>query len=249
MQHDWSDYLKVLQPKWSTVPAGNVRISTKDLAKMNDDELIKFWTKTRDDATKGEGFFSRGWYHALYTPIFTQKKVLDVGCGLGIDGITFAQSGAKVTFLDIIESNVRLVERLCKLLNVTGVDFCHLENSNSLDSKGEYDFVWCQGSMICAPFETVESEVQVLLKHLKKDGRWIELAYPRVRWEREGSLPFEIWGEKTDGGAPWMEWYDLPKLLRRLSPIKFKPILNFEFHNSDFIWFDLLRSDENVDLT
>lgn len=243
MQNDWSKYLKVLQAKWSTVPAGNIRISTKDLTKMNDSELLSFWTKTRHEATEGDGFYSRGWYHALYAPILRQKRVLDVGCGLGIDGITFAQNGTKVTFLDIIESNVRLVERLCRLLNITDVDFCHLENSDSLNSKGDYDFIWCQGSMICAPFKIVKSEVQALLKHLKKNGRWIELAYPKVRWEREGGLPFEVWGEKTDGGAPWIEWYDLEKLFQRLSPYKFKPILSFEFHNSDFIWFDLLRTD------
>ena len=99
------------------------------------------------------------------------------------------------------------------------------------------------GSMINAPFEIAKSEALDLLKHLKKDGRWIELAYPKVRWEREGSLPFEAWGEKTDGGAPWIEWYDLEKLLQRLSPFKFKPILSLEFHNGDFNWFDLLRND------
>jgi hypothetical protein len=69
----------------------------------------------------------------------------------------------------------------------------------------------------------------------------MELCYPRARWEREGHLPFETWGEKTDGGAPWMEWYDLPKLLHRLAPARFDVVLAFDYHNSDFNWFDLER--------
>jgi len=67
------------------------------------------------------------------------------------------------------------------------------------------------------------------------------LAYPKIRWDREGMLPFETWGDKTDGGAPWMEWYDLEKILKRLDPAKFEVVLNFNFHNEDFNWFDLVR--------
>jgi hypothetical protein len=45
----------------------------------------------------------------------------------------------------------------------------------------------------------------------------------------------------TDGGAPWVEWYDLTKLHAVLEPARFDTVLYFEFHNSDFNWFDLLR--------
>jgi hypothetical protein len=103
--------------------------------------------------------------------------------------------------------------------------------------------MWCQGSLINAPFEIIRHEAQLLLKHLPAGGRWIELAYPQRRWEREGRLPFERWGENTDGpGTPWVEWYDLSKLKRALAPAEFDVILYFEFHNGDFNWFDLERT-------
>ena len=65
----------------------------------------------------------------------------------------------------------------------------------------------------------------------------------RLRSVREGRMPFDRWGEKTDGGAPWMEWKDLDKLLRLLAPRQFEVVLALEFHNSDFNWFDLLAVD------
>ena len=84
-------------------------------------------------------------------------------------------------------------------------------------------------------------EAQALLPHLKIGGRWIELAYPKSRWERDGEMLFSRWGEKTDGGAPWMEWHDLAKIRGYLAPSEFEVVLELEFHNGEFNWFDLLR--------
>ena len=152
-------------------------------------------------------------------------------------------NGAKVTFLDLVESNLRVLRRLCEILGVKDADFCYLEQSKSLQAMDTFDVMWCQGSMICAPFEMARAEAQELLIHLKPYGRWIELAYPKTRWSREGEPPFDRWGQITDGGAPWIEWYDLEKLLSRLFPAQFEVILDFEFHNNDFIWFDLIREE------
>jgi hypothetical protein len=91
------------------------------------------------------------------------------------------------------------------------------------------------------PLSLAQIEAQALIQHLPTGGRWIELGYPKARWEREGSLPFDQWGEKTDGGAPWIEWHDLEKVRWMLAPFQFDVILDFEFHNSDFNWFDLIR--------
>jgi len=84
-------------------------------------------------------------------------------------------------------------------------------------------------------------EAQALLEHLPMGGRWIELGYPKSRWEREGRMPFDKWGQKTDGGAPWIEWHDLEKLRYVLAPANFDVVLDLEFHDSDFNWFDLVR--------
>jgi SAM-dependent methyltransferase len=236
-----------LRLKWVEVPVGNDRIRTDQISGLSDQDLLALWTRGKIQATSGENFSVRGWYHTLYIPILRGLRVLDVGSGLGIDGITFAQNGAHVTFLDIVQSNLDTIHRLSGLFNLASVKFVHLDELSALSRLEEdYDVIWCQGSMICMPAEIAGAEARELLKHLKANGRWIELAYPRTRWEREGKLPFDKWGSKTDGGAPWTEWYDLDKLLRRLYPAKFDVVLNMEFHNHDFVWFDLIRRSETL---
>ena len=197
------------------------------------------------EATVGEGFPVRGWYHMLYRDILRDKTVLEIGSGMGIDGIELARHGARMTFVDIVESNLELLERLCRIFGIGDARFVYLERLSSLDAlPADFDVVWCQGSLINAPFEFATRECAAILPHLKKSGRWIELAYPRERWERDGRPRFSLWGTMTDGeGTPWMEWYDLGRLSARLAPAKFVPLLTLNFHNDDFNWFDLLRID------
>lgn len=238
-----ADPFAVLRRRWGVVPAGDDRLSTRDLMEIPDDELLATWRRLRDTATIGPAFAVRGWYHLLYKDILRNRLVADVGCGLGIDGITFAQAGARVIFVDIVEDNLVLLRRLCGLLDVTGADFLHLEDIDSLRALPRaVDVFWCQGSMINAPFDFAGEESRAMLEHLPVGGRWIELAYPEARWEREGRLPFHLWGERTDGpGTPWVEWYDVDRLRRRLRPAEFDVVLDLEFSDGDFVWFDLMR--------
>jgi SAM-dependent methyltransferase len=245
-----ADPLAPLKQKWHEVPIEmdpelpdqRHRISTRTLLEKSDEELIALWTRTRDNDL-GNLFAARGWYKLLYRDGFRGKNVMDVGSGLGTDGITFAQHGAKVTFVDVVESNLEVLRRVCRALAVPDVTFCYLDKLEALKAlPTNYDVVWCAGSLLHAPYELICQERRLLLEHLPVGGRWMELAYPRARWEREGALPFDRWGGKTDGeNTPWAEWYDLAKIRAALQPARFDVVLSLEFHNSDFIWFDLVR--------
>jgi 2-polyprenyl-3-methyl-5-hydroxy-6-metoxy-1,4-benzoquinol methylase len=239
----YQGYFDNLRNKWHEVPAGDsYTVTTKQLLDLSNQELLDLWERIISDATTGPAFNVRGWYHLIYKDILRGKRVIDVGCGLGIDGITFAKHGARMTFVDIVESNLEVLKRLCRLLDLKDIDFYYMDDISSLSGlPTDYDVIWCQGSLIHVPFKVVYQEAQELLKHLVIGGRWIELAYPKERWEREGRMPFKRWGKKTDRGAPWAEWYDLDKIMARLSPAKFDVVLHFNFHNDKFNWFDLIR--------
>jgi cyclopropane fatty-acyl-phospholipid synthase-like methyltransferase len=221
---------------------GMDRQKTTDLLSLSDEELLKLWLKCREDVTTGPQFSHRGWYHALYSGSMHGKKLLDVGSGFAIDSITFAQHGARVTFLDLAQSNLSVVERLCKILKLPDTRFHLLENIASLEQLDfHYDVILAMGSLHHAPQSVIRPEVQELLRHLKVGGRWLQLAYPKTRWIREGCQPFQEWGQSTDGeNTPWVEWYDLEKLLNVMQPAQFDVVLCQEFYHASFIWFDLL---------
>lgn len=232
----------LLRSKWSEVPfTAQERTSTAHLQVLDDNALMQLWNRGfRERAPFSEG----GWAHCLYRDVFRGRKVLDIGSGLGFDTIYFAEHGANVTFVDIALPNLSVVERVCRLKHLKDVAFCHLEDLSSLSELPlDFDFIYAQGSLINAPLEAIRMELSVLLRHLPVGGRIVMLGYPRARWERDGRLPETEWGRITDGGAPWMEWLDIDKVMWCLWPANFEVILNFELHNGDFNWFDLIRVD------
>jgi 2-polyprenyl-3-methyl-5-hydroxy-6-metoxy-1,4-benzoquinol methylase len=240
---EWKTPYDTLRRKWVSVPSGDsVFEKTTNLIQLSDDQLLARWEKARHEITTGAEFAHRGWYHALYADFMRGKKVLDVGSGFGVDSITFAQHGAHLTFVDLVETNLKVLERLCKIMGLHDTQFVLMKDLDSLKPLGtDYDIIMAMGSMHNAPVEVMKPEYQELIRHLKVGGRWLQLAYPKSRWGRDGRPRFAYWGLMTDGpGTPWEEWYDVPKLLAMLEPAKFDVVLYQEFHNSDFNWFDLL---------
>ena len=240
----WSEILIALREKWREVPGTTQdRTYSHDLLKMSDAEFSERWVCLYENNCVGTGYSVRGWYHDLYAPLAgLGGKWLEVGSGLGFDGTFFASKGARVTFLDIVEDNLRVVERVCKLKHITNVTFQHLDDMSAISSLDTFDVILAVGSLINAPKDLMSEERQLLAAKLKQNGRWLELCYPRERWEREGCLEFSQWGKKTDGDrTPWVEWYDLKKLVDSLVPHHFEVVLNLNFHGDDFNWFDLKK--------
>jgi len=234
-QVDDKQLFKDLREKWNEIPVGQERRTSFDLLKCSDEELLGFYNEGV------EILAAYGLSYQSYKNVVKDKQVLDVGSGIGVTGIFLAQQGAQVTFLDIVKENLLVVKRICNLLSLKNVDFFYMEDLQSLKKlDSNFDFIFCIGSLINAPFSIIKDETLELAKHLKPKGRWIELCYPKERWEREGSMPFEDWGAKTDGGAPWMEWYDLEKMKDRFSPLTFRVISYYNFHDDDFNIFDLI---------
>src|SRR5258708_38485642 len=129
---------------------------------------------------------------------------MDFGSGMGFDGIAFARAGATVTFVDIVQTNLQVIRRICQSSALENVDFCYMESIDSLKRlPNDYAGILCSGSMHPAPFEFARLEAQALLEHLPAGGRGLQLAYPRERWGREGRMSAEGWGASTDRWGCW----------------------------------------------
>lgn len=227
----FDDWLPTLSEKWREVPGGSDAANRRFSDGLMSPED---WTKLYIDAAE-----LRGWWWRLYAGQFVGKNILEIGSGQGFDAIYFAENGARITCCDIVSSNLEIVQAAAQARGLT-LKTVHITSVASFSSlPSDFEFVWCNGSLIHLPFEQAKEECAAVLPHLMPSGRWIELAYPRERWVREGSLPFDQWGRHTDGErTPWVEWYDFEKLKERLFPSRLLPVLDHRFHGDSYVWFD-----------
>jgi SAM-dependent methyltransferase len=246
-EEDLERFFERLAEKWHEVPASRLeRTSTRVLASATDDEALAVWERARTDTTDGiAGLRLRGWFHAVYGPWAAGKKILEVGPGLGIDGVALACAGATMTFVDVSATNLELVLRVFSLKGLGRPELLHLQHVQQLDDLAtDYDAVMAFGSLHHIPADTGRPEFEALARRLKPGGRFIMHAYPFQRWIDEGELPFDRWGEKTDGvGTPWAEWYDADKLIDQLRPTVFAPVLYCEYRDGAMNCIDLIKVD------
>jgi len=156
----WKTPFDTLRKRWGKVPTGAcVYEDTNRLLQLSDEALLTEWEKARADITTGGEFTHRGWYHALYADGMRGKKVMDVGSGFGVDSITFAQRGARLTFVDLVETNLKVLERLCRIMGLQHAQFQLFGNVDSLRSlDSDYDVIMAMGSLHHAPMEVLKPE-------------------------------------------------------------------------------------------
>ena len=239
-------WLSRLKEKWQTVPfRPDKRISTADLLMLDDAAFLSAWETARATTSDGpKGWTTRGWYHALYAQAFRGARLLEFGPGLGIDAVFFAEHGAQVTCVDVAASNLEVIKRIFQLRGLPPPVCVTLTDWAVLQGLDDYDVILALGSLHHAPRAVVQPEFEAIARHLVPGGRFLFHAYPYERWIREGQLPFDRWGEQTDGpGTPWAEWYDLQSLLAALAPTRFVALYTATSPTGHMIYFDLQKID------
>ena len=227
--------------KWREAPRGSDmdgRVFSTDLLALADADLLSAWNAMAARRYAGE----IGWLAALYGDTFRGRQVLELGGGLGFDGLRFVEAGAAWTFADIVPDNLAVIRRVAGLKGLEArVRFHLIGDDLSFDGLPvDYDAIWVFGSIHHVPFDLARREALAALGRLRPGGRWMELVYPRERWLREGAPPFDQWGKLTDGErTPWAEWHDIEKVRRRLFPAPLRTVLDFEFCALNYRWIDL----------
>jgi ubiquinone/menaquinone biosynthesis C-methylase UbiE len=104
------------------------------------------------------------------------KKVLEIGCGSGVDAMEFARHGAIVTATDITDSAVKLTQELA---TETGFPVKVVKASaNSLPlPDASFDGVYCYGVLHHIP--EVETALAEIRRVLKPGGRVMAMLYHR----------------------------------------------------------------------
>ncbi len=237
---EWQAFLERTRDKWREVPGTRQeRVFSADLLALDDASLLAYWERGREDTTVPE---VRGWFQDLYRDRLTGLEVADVGPGIGVDGFFFASRGARVTFVDIVDDNLRLLERIGRLKGLD-VETVLADDIFDIRLPHEVDVLLFVGSLHNAPFEISRREAASLVRWLRPGGLVLMLAYPRERYEALGATSFEEFGRRCDGErTPWVEWYDDDKVRRLFGPeFTLNWSRNFGQDGIEFNWFELTR--------
>jgi 2-polyprenyl-3-methyl-5-hydroxy-6-metoxy-1,4-benzoquinol methylase len=112
-------------------------------------------------------------------PRYRGKKVLEIGCGAGIDLLQFARAGADVAARDLTENAVALATKNLARAGFSGD--IRQGNAEALDFPDEtFDVVYSHGVL----HHTVDTEKAIaeVRRVLKPGGEAIIMLYNRVSW-------------------------------------------------------------------
>ncbi|MGE5149444.1 MAG: SAM-dependent methyltransferase, partial [Rhodospirillaceae bacterium] len=145
--------LQKYREKWREVPGGNdaaPRRFTTDLIALSDSELLAFW----DDMAARRDASPLGFLQPLYRDFFRDRHTVDIGSGLGLDGMRFAMAGARWTFADIAPSNLDVLKRVAALKGLQDRVAFHLIGDDlSFEAVAPANAVIAIGSIHHVPFE------------------------------------------------------------------------------------------------
>jgi len=230
-----------LRERWKELPAARQeRMFVADLARRTDAELMELWRRSRDETS---GYDVRGWYQQAYKQKFAGKTVLDFGSGFSVDGMFFAQHGAKVTFADIVPENLALLQRISSMLGLDTTTY-YIEDFFRYDFKSKFDVVMCMGSIINAPLPFTRRQIDALRPFIVEGGTVVIFGYPKERFETSRVRNGREFGVYTDGErTPWCEWLDRARV-QALFGAGFDVVYERNFGTSgiEFNWFELTYS-------
>jgi ubiquinone/menaquinone biosynthesis C-methylase UbiE len=147
------------------------------------------------------------------------KRVLEIGCGLGTDGVQFAKAGAEYTGVDLTRAAVDLARRNFELRGLTGnfqtADAEHLEFP-----ADSFDLVYSHGVLHHTP-DTPRASREVH-RVLKPGGRAVVMLYHRDSYNLAVNIRF-----LRRAGAHLLRWPSGVQFVHRLTG---EPIESLQEH-------------------
>ena len=145
---------------------------------------------------------------------YANRKLLEIGCGIGTDLLRFAQGGARVAGVDLSETAIRLARRNLELHGATGAGRLFVADAARLPfADASVDVVYAHGVIqySAQPRCIVEEALRVL----RPGGEAIFMVYNRWSWLMALSKLMDVPLEHAD--APGLTFYTIPEFQRLLA--------------------------------
>lgn len=142
------------------------------------------------------------------------KNMLDFGCGLGVDGVFYAKHlGVKITFADIVKSNVDLVRRYSKIWDAP-TSAIHIDSdSSTFKFSSIYDMVYANG--VLHHISNAKEVVKNLSRFLKPNGLFICMLYTPKHFKLRHTRTMQEYAKRSENPAPvenpYSDYYDYQK--------------------------------------
>jgi SAM-dependent methyltransferase len=159
--------------------------------------------------------------HVVDFTAYRSQRLLEVGCGVGIDLIRFARAGAIVTGVDLADTSIELAKKNFAASSLTAE--LHVMNGEDLAFDDEsFDVVYAHGVLQY----TVDAQrmVNELHRVLRAGGETILMVYNRISWLNLLSKVMSTELEHAD--APVLDLYSIKEfrsMLRAFAEVRIVP--------------------------
>jgi len=146
--------------------------------------------------------------------LWTGKRVLEIGCGIGTDAAEFARLGADYTAIDISTNTIELAKKRFEVEGLEGTFVCgDASDPKTYKDLGKFDLVYSCGVM--HHFPKIDEMIQNAYDALEPNGEFRFLVYAKNSWKysmiRKGLDQFE-----AQAGCPFAQAYSNDEVYKLL---------------------------------
>lgn len=129
-------------------------------------------------------------------PKWYNKRVLEIGCGIGTDAVNFARHGAEYTGIELSKNSLELAEKRFQIYNLVGKFYCYDAETLLSENGKVYHRPICQAFDLVYSFGVIHHTpnpqrlIDGIVKALRPGGELRMMVYAHDSWKgimiREG---------------------------------------------------------------